>query len=101
MIFGLFNQIPYFLMNLKSSKLMDYTKEEFTEKLIKFFDRHAPSKKKMVPKIVREFHGHEEEVFDHLTRKYADVEGEEHTKKVSGSEATSAPNAANAGDIPT
>ena len=79
---------------------MEYTKEEFTEKLIEFFDRHAPSKKKVVPKIVREFRGKEDEVFDHLTKKYADVEGKEHTKKVSGAESMSAPNTANAGDIP-
>lgn len=79
---------------------MEYNKAEFTDKLIQFFDRHDPSKKKIVPKIVREFSGQEEEVFAHLTHKYADVEGEHHTRKVEGGETISAPGSANSGDAP-
>lgn len=79
---------------------MENSKEAFTKKLLMFFDRHDPSKKRKVPEIVRKFHGHEEEVFEHLTQRYADVEGDEHTKKVDGSEATSVPNDANAGGLP-
>lgn len=79
---------------------MENSKEAFTKKLMMFFDRHDPSQKRKVPEIVRKFHGHEEEVFEHLTQKYADVEGEEHTPKVSGGEDIAVPNGPNAGDLP-
>lgn len=77
---------------------MENSKEAFTKKLLMFFDRHDPSNKRKVPEIVSKFHGHEDEVFEHLTQRYADVEGDEHTKKVSSGEGISVPSGANSGD---
>lgn len=79
---------------------MKYTKEEFSQKLMKFFDRHDPAKKMAVPEIVARFHGHEDEVFDHLADRYAEIEGP-HAKKISGSSGPSVPGDANSGDTPS
>lgn len=81
---------------------MEYTKAEFSAKLLQFFDRHDPSKKPVVPEIVKKFHGHEEEVLDHLANRYTTKEGK-HTKKTSASATTgpSVPSSANAGGTPT
>ncbi len=80
---------------------MQYSKEEFTHKLMKFFERHDPAKKFAVPEIVQKFHGHEEVVLDHLSERYAEKEGP-HTPKVSGSSyGPSVPGSANAGDTPS
>lgn len=79
---------------------MENSKAEFTKKLLMFFDRHDPSKKRKVPEIVRKFHSHQDEVFEHLTERYADVESEEHTPKVSSGEDVTVPNNPNAGGLP-
>lgn len=79
---------------------MEYTKAEFSAKLLQFFDRHDPSKKPVVPEIVRKFHGHEEEVLDHLANRYTAKEGK-HTKKTSATKGPSVPSSANAGDTPS
>ncbi len=80
---------------------MDYTKDQFSKKLLAFFDRHDPEKKAAVPEIVARFHGHEETVFDHLAERYAAIEGT-HSKKVSGGGgfSPSVPGNANSGDVP-
>lgn len=77
---------------------MDYTKEEFTRKLIEFFDRHDPDKKRMVPAMVEEFEGQEDEVFAELTSRYVDTDGD-HTAKKSGG-GTAVPNNPNTGGTP-
>jgi hypothetical protein len=53
-------------------KIMNYTKEEFTQKLLAFFDRHDPLKAHLVEEIVEKFNTKQKEVFDHLTRIYAE-----------------------------
>lgn len=77
---------------------MDYTKEEFSRKLIEFFDRHDPDKKRMVPAMVEEFEGQEEEVFDELTRRYVETDDEHNPKKSGGG--TAVPNTPNTGGTP-
>lgn len=51
---------------------MNYTKEQFTKKLIEFFERHDPLKVELVQDIVSRFNDQQEEVFKHLTALYAD-----------------------------
>ena len=43
---------------------------EFERKLTEFFNRHAPSKVFLVPRLASEFKGKEDTVFDHLNKKY-------------------------------
>ena len=77
---------------------MDYTKEEFSRKLIEFFDRHDPDKKRMVPAMVEEFQGQEDAVFAELTERYAGKDGDHSEKKSGGG--TPVPNTPNTGGTP-
>ena len=61
---------------------MNYTKEQFTQKLIEFFNRHDPLKTQLVDDIAERFHDDQETVFKHLTALYAeknDIDGDEIT----------------------
>jgi hypothetical protein len=52
--------------------IMTYTKEQFTKKLIEFFERHDPLKIHLVDEITNRFYDQQEEVFKHLTALYAE-----------------------------
>lgn len=54
---------------------MNYSKEEFTKKLIEFFERHDPLKVEVVDEVVEKFNDKQEEVFNHLTQLYAEKHG--------------------------
>jgi len=56
---------------------MNYSKELFTKKLIEFFDRQDPLKKTIVPDIVEKFMNHQDTVFKHLSKIYAEKNGVE------------------------
>lgn len=51
---------------------MEFSEELFTQKLIEFFERHDPLKAHLVEEIVEKFNTKQKEVFDHLTRIYAE-----------------------------
>jgi hypothetical protein len=78
---------------------MKYTKEEFARKLTYFFERHDPDKKRMVPALVEEFHGKEDEVFAELTDRYVDKD-EDRTEKKSGGGSFSVPSSPNTSGAP-
>lgn len=80
---------------------MEYTQTEFRDKLIRFFHRHAPSKMHVVPKIVQRFRGHEEEVFEHLTHKYTEIDDKNHVPKTEGTSYFDVPGSANSGGTPS
>ncbi|MEX2484290.1 MAG: hypothetical protein WED10_07020 [Brumimicrobium sp.] len=54
---------------------MKYNKELYTQKLHEFFNRHDPTKTGIVDEIVEKFPNRQEEVFNHLTKIYAEKEG--------------------------
>lgn len=54
---------------------MELTKEEFETKLREFFYRHDKSRIGLAHRIAEKFHGHENIVFEHLTRLYAPTNG--------------------------
>lgn len=65
------NKIRCHLLDPDSIKGMELTKEQFENKLREFFNRHDKSRLGLAHRIAEKFHGHENLVFEHLTRLYA------------------------------
>ncbi len=53
---------------------MEGSKALFKQKLMEFFERHDPDKVFLVPKIADKFENQEDQVFEHLTKLYAEKE---------------------------